>query len=120
MNSIAKTSITLTELAGAAGLTESALRYRVRHHQVTPADRDGLFDRQRALAELARKPKQRGGRKSGATKRPPNTSAAFRDATDRYRRARAQIEELKLAHMRGEVLGAKTVERRLFAFFRMV
>jgi hypothetical protein len=121
MKSLVKSRVTLTELAGAAGLTENAVRYRVRRGQMTPPNRHGLFERARALREMERKPKQRGGRRSGSARvASRSTSDAARDATDRYRRAKAQQEELKLALMRGDVIDARTMERRVAAFFRLV
>jgi hypothetical protein len=94
LKSFAKTRVTLTDLACAAGMTESALRYRVRRGQLSAPDRDGLFDRRRALAELARRPKQRGGRKRASIKavRAPTTIADVAD--HRFRLVRARLEEI--------------------------
>ncbi len=52
---MAKHRVTLTELAAEAGVTVGTIRYRVQRRQMTPPNAHGLFDRRRALAELAAK-----------------------------------------------------------------
>jgi hypothetical protein len=119
MKSFPQTRVTLTELAGAAGLTESAIRYRVRRRQLTPPDGDGLFHRERALAELRRKPKQRGGRqRGGTTRRAKAATLASRLASERYRLARAEQEELKLERLRESVVDASLFRRQVKTIFR--
>jgi hypothetical protein len=118
LKSFAETRVTLTELAGAAGLSEGAVRYRVRRRQLTPPDGDGLFNRERALAELRRKPKQRGGRQRGGTRRAKPATAGYRLASERYRLARAEQEELKLERLRESVIDASLFRRQVKAIFR--
>jgi hypothetical protein len=120
LKSFAETRVTLTELASAAGMTEGAVRYRVRRGQLSAPDREGLFDRRRALDELGRRPKQRGGRKRAPIKAAMKMTAAERDAIDRYKLAKAKIAEINLRKMRGELMDIDDVKRRSFAFFRMV
>ncbi len=112
--------LTITELAALANVTEASIRYRVRRRQITPPDRYGRFDRSRALAELAAKRKQRGGRKSGATKLAPATPTRPSDPADRFRLARARQEELKLRRMERELIEVEVVRRRVSAFARLI
>ena len=112
--------LTITELAALADMTEASIRYRVRRRQMTPPDRHGRFDRARALAELAAKRKQRGGRKSGPTKIADVASSRPRDPADRFRLARARQEELKLRRMERSLIEAEVVRRRVFAFVRLI
>src|SRR5262249_31585412 len=102
------------------GMSEGALRYRVRRGQLSAPDRDGLFDRRRALAELARRPKQRGGRKRAAIKAVRASTTVADTADHRFRLARARLEEIKLAQLRGELMDVEEAKRRCFAFFRTV
>lgn len=121
MKSSAKTRVTVTQLASAAGLSENAVRYRVRRGQVAAPDAAGLFDRQRALAELAQKPKQAGGRRRGASPTKLATAARLpRDPAERFRLARARQEELKLKKMQEELVEVAAVQRRVYALFRLV
>lgn len=101
-------------------MSESAIRYRVRRGQLAGPDRAGLFDRSQALAELARRPKQRGGRKRASIKRATTATSVERIAIERYRLARAKREEIKLRQLRGELIEIDEAKRRSFAFFRTV
>src|SRR5439155_619514 len=115
---MSKRRATLTELAAEAGVTVGTIRYRVQRRQMTPPDRHGRFDRARALAELAAKRKQRGGRKSGPTKL-GEARATLRDPADRFRLAKARQEEIKLRKMRNELVDLKAAQRRAFHIARM-
>ena len=112
--------LTITELASLADVTEGSIRYRVRRRQMTTPDRHGRFDRARALAELASKRKQRGGRKSGSTKLAEVTATRPPDPADRFRLARARQEELKLRRMERLLIEVDVVRRRVFAFARLL
>jgi hypothetical protein len=101
-------------------MSESAERYRVRRGQLSPPDRHGLFDRRRALVELSRRPKQRGGRKRATVKRAATPTSSDRLLLDRYRLAKAKIEEMKVQQLCGELMDVDDAKRRSFAFFRMV
>src|SRR2546428_13170001 len=116
---MSKRRATLTELAAEAGVTVGTIRYRVQRRQMTPPDRHGLFDRRRALAELAAKRKQRGGRKSGPTKVADAAARSPGDAAERFRLARARQEELKLRKMQRELIEVEVVRRRVFAWGRL-
>jgi len=117
---MSKRRATLTELAAEVGVTVGTIRYRVQRRQMTPPDRHGRFDAARALAELAAKRKQRGGRKSGPTKIADVASSRPRDPADRFRLARARQEELKLRRMERSLIEAEVVRRRVFAFVRLI
>src|SRR5439155_24218908 len=101
------------------------IEYRVGRKQLSPPGTDGRFDRARALAELAAKPKQKGGRKRGMkiTPKTAETGAresapVLRDPATRFRLARAGQEEIKLAKMRGTVERVATVAPRTFHLIR--
>src|SRR6266849_5790542 len=110
--------LTITELAALADMTEASIRYRVQRRQMTPPDQHGRFDRRRALAELAAKRKQRGGRKSGPTKL-AEARFTLRDHEGRFRLAKARQEEIKLRRMRNQSVDLKAAQRRAFHIIRM-
>jgi hypothetical protein len=110
--------LTITELAALAHMTEASIRYRVRRRQMTSPDRHGRFDRRRALAELAVKRKQRGGRKSGPTKL-VEARRTLHDPAERFRLAKARQEEIKLRRMRNQSVDLKAAQRRAFHIVRM-
>src|SRR5438445_3914257 len=112
--------LTITERAGRHRLSEASIRYPVRRGQMRQPDRHGRFDRARALAELAAKRKQRGGRKSGPTKIADAASSRPRDPADRFRLARARQEESKLRRMERSLIEAEVARRRVFAFVRLI
>src|SRR5262245_29807949 len=93
-------------------MSERAVRYRLAHEQLSPPDRRGLFDRRRALAELAAKPKHRGGRKSTVGTSTMAHAIRLDDAATRYRLAKAQQEEIKLKALRGAMVDLKECQRR--------
>ncbi len=119
MKSLAKTRATLTELAGAAGLSENGVRYRLRRGQMAAPDEHGLFDLKRALSEIARRPRQRGGRRRGCSKVPGAVPPARRDAVERFRLAKARLEEIKLRRMCGELVEVDAVRERVFRYARL-
>src|SRR5437667_8716655 len=124
LNSLRKVSpasprVSRAELAALADCTERMIEYRVGRKQLSPPGPDGRFDRARALAELAAKPKQKGGRKRGMkiTSKAAEVAAResapiLRDPATRFRLARAGQEEIKLAKLHGRVERVATIAPR--------
>ena len=75
-----RTRVPVEEVAARGRVSVATIRYRVAHREMSGLDRAGLFDLTRALRELARKPRQRGGRKAGPITPSPVPVRPGRDA----------------------------------------
>ena len=113
-----RTRVPVEEVAARGRVSVATIRYRVAHREMSGLDRAGLFDLTRALRELARKPRQRGGRKAGPITPSPVPVRPGRDAATRFRSARAGQEELRLAKLQGRVERVATFAPRTFHLIR--
>lgn len=100
-------------------MSEDAILWRVKHgHLSGPVD--GMFSRAVALAELAAKPKQKGGRRAGGSRKGPAAADDSRsaDAEVRYRLARAYREEHMVGRLRGDFLEKRPTLRIIEAWIQ--
>jgi hypothetical protein len=119
-----------TQLARFLKCSEGVLSYRVKQGQLPPPDADGLYDRDAALRAFQAKPLHYTARRSKPATvrarpgRGPSRSRSgapdseHLDPDTRFRVAKAQQEELKLAKMRHESVDLHEAQRRAFRIIR--
>src|SRR5438094_369603 len=98
-------------------MTEDAISYRIAHGQLSPPV-GGLFDLATALAEIAAKPKQKGGARPGGRKGRGPAPIDGAQAEIRYRNARADREELVAERFRKDSVSRALADRSVAAFVR--